>query len=263
MLILGSVRVDLAEIERLHDRFGEVVLLADLPDVRLGGPRRAETGGGLGITLARRNPTLREAVASRIVDLAIAVPALLAALPLILAGALAIHLVDPGSPFYRQTRVGRDGRPFPLLKLRTMYRDAEARLGALLEDDPAARQEWQTHFKLRDDPRILPYVGRFLRTTSIDELPQLLNVLGGQMRLVGPRPLPDYHLAAMEADFQGRRCSVTPGLTGLWQVSGRSTTDLSRLEAIDDFYISNRSLWLDLDILLRTASAVLRGRGAH
>ena len=134
---------------------------------------------------------------------------------------------------------------------------------SLLLADPQAHKEWSTHFKLRNDPRILPWIGSILRKTSVDELPQLFNVLAGDMRLVGPRPLPDYHLAAMEEPFRIRRRSVKPGLTGLWQISERSTADLSRLQQLDEFYLENQSFWFDVHILLKTVPAVFRGDGAY
>ena len=184
-------------------------------------------------------------------------------LPLLLAAAAAIYIADPGPVIYRQAREGHRGRPFAVLKLRTMYRDADLRLEALLAADAEARAEWETHFKLRRDPRILPGIGGLLRATSIDELPQLFNVMAGDMRLVGPRPFPIYHLAAMDAGFRVRRRSVMPGLTGLWQISERSEADLERQRQLDEFYIENRSFWFDLHVLLKTVPAVVRGDGAY
>ncbi|WAJ27960.1 sugar transferase [Antarcticirhabdus aurantiaca] len=245
------------ELERLRRDFAEIILVGGVADMTsVGRP------GEIGLTLAgRRGPA--PAPLDRVLDLAIALPAAVLFLPVIALAALAIRLVDPGPVLYRQMREGLGGRPFPVLKLRTMYLDAEARLDDLLRSDPAARREWNTHFKLRQDPRILPYVGRFLRASSIDELPQLFNVIAGSMRIVGPRPFPGYHLAAMDAEFRARRCRMKPGITGLWQISGRSAVDVSLQQQFDDFYMEHRSFWFDLHIILNTVSAILRGRGAY
>lgn len=252
------------EVAHLRRAYADVILLADFPGLRISGLRPSEIGGAIGLRLggaAERATPVR--ILHQALDVVIAAGALVATLPLLAAASAAIWAADPGPVLYRQKREGLGGRQVNILKLRTMYRDADKRLEALLLADPQAREEWFTHFKLRDDPRILPGIGSLLRKTSIDELPQLLNVLAGDMRLVGPRPLPDYHLAAMEAPFQARRRSVTPGLTGLWQISERSTADLSRLQQLDEFYLDNKSFWFDLHILLKTAPAVFRGDGAY
>lgn len=244
--------------------YDEVLLLADFPGLSVSGLRPAEIGGAIGLRLGGASKSeMPDRVLRRGLDVAVAALMLLAALPVLALAAVAIYAVDPGPVLYRQKREGLGGRQVKVLKLRTMYQDAEKRLETLLAADPRAREEWSTHFKLRDDPRVLPGIGGILRKTSVDELPQLLNVLLGDMSLVGPRPLPDYHLAAMEAPFQARRSSVMPGLTGLWQISERSAADLSRLQQLDEFYIGNRSFWLDLHILLKTPRAVIRGDGAY
>ncbi len=250
------------ELDRLGHDFDEIVLLADFPGLRVSGLKPSGLSGEIGISLGNRREAHPGGRLARMIDLAVAVPMLIAVAPVLLIAALAIRRADPGPALYRQMRDGLHGRPFAILKLRTMYQDAEQRLETLLREDPVARAEWLTHYKLRRDPRVLAGIGTFLRSTSIDELPQLLNVIAGDMRLVGPRPFPSYHLEAMDAGFRTRRSAVMPGLTGLWQVTDRSAADIELQQLIDEFYIENRSLWLDIHIIANTLSAVLRGRGA-
>jgi len=251
---------DLAALRRTY---AEVIFLADTPQLKVSGLQPADVGGGIGLRLADGTTDVKGCLLRRLADIAIAVPALVLLAPLMLAAGLAIWLVDPGPVIYRQEREGLGGRPVRVLKLRTMYRDAEQRLDALLRSDPAAREAWSRHFKLKNDPRILPVVGKVLRSSSCDEVPQLVNVILGEMSIVGPRPFPDYHLAAMSPDFRGKRCAVMPGLIGLWQISDRSNADVETQQQLDEFYIDNRSIWLDWHILFNTLAAVVRRNGAY
>ena len=199
----------------------------------------------------------------RAIDLALLVPAVLVAVPLVLLGAIAVMIVSPGSPFFMQRREGLGGRTIEVWKLRTMYHDADRLLERHLEADPEAREEWQRCFKLKRDPRLLPGIGSFLRRTSIDELPQLWSIAKGEMSFVGPRPFPEYHLDQFDPAFRTLRRSVLPGLTGLWQVSARSDGDLAVQQALDEYYIRNWSLWLDIALIARTPLALLSSRGAY
>jgi undecaprenyl-phosphate galactose phosphotransferase len=179
-----------------------------------------------------------------------------------LFGLLCWQVARTGRPvFYRHQRIGKGGRPFGCLKFRTMVPDAEAVLAAHLASRPAARVEWEQDHKLKDDPRITR-IGAWLRKTSLDELPQLLNVLRGEMSLVGPRPVVAEELARY-GDNIVYYVESTPGLTGLWQVSGRNDLDYRRRVHLDCWYVKNWSLWSDLVILIKTPRAVLRGNGAY
>ncbi len=194
----------------------------------------------------------------RVLDLLIVVAALPVALPVILliAGLVAL---DGGRPFFGHVRVGRDGRPFRCWKIRTMARDAEARIAEVLAADPVAADEWRRFRKLGDDPRVTT-LGAALRRTSLDELPQLLNVLTGEMSLVGPRPVtaPEMiHYAGHRSAYFG----VRPGITGLWQVSGRSRVGYAERVRMDVSYQRRLSFWLDLRILARTALVLFRPTG--
>ena len=221
---------------------------------------RGEVLSALRLTVAlhpRSEPHALYNVSKRALDIVLASLLLLASAPVVLLSALLIFLESPGNPFYVQRRVGLLGVEFPMLKLRTMHADAEGaadQLGALnVVDGPA--------FKAPNDPRRLRF-GRLLRRLSIDELPQFVNVLAGQMSLVGPRPpLPDE--VARYSEGEAERLVVKPGITCTWQVSGRSDIPWDRWVEMDLRYIRERSLGHDLAILARTPLAVLSMRGAH
>jgi lipopolysaccharide/colanic/teichoic acid biosynthesis glycosyltransferase len=193
----------------------------------------------------------------RLLDVAVAGAALVATSPIFLGTAVAIKLDSPGPVFFRQTRVGKWGTTFGCYKFRSMYIDAEKR-----KADLAARNEADGPiFKIRNDPRITR-VGRIIRKLSIDELPQLINVLRGEMSLVGPRPALPREVAQYEFDQLGRLDAV-PGITGLQQVSGRSDLSFKRWVELDIQYIAEQSFLKDVEILLKTLPAVLTGRGAY
>lgn len=192
---------------------------------------------------------------------------LLAALMLLVLGALPLLYValrirrDGGPAIFAHKRVGQTGKVFPCFKFRTMQVDAEERLRELLANDPAARAEWEREFKLRNDPRITP-IGQFLRRTSLDELPQLFNVIRGEMSLVGPRPVIRAELSRYGDDVD-YFLMVRPGMTGLWQVSGRNDTSYDTRVYLDTWYVKNWSLWYDIAILFKTVRVVLNREGAY
>lgn len=202
----------------------------------------------------------RDPMSKRVFDRLFAALLLVFFAPFLILVAVVL-LVTEGRPIlFGHTRVGRGGQPFRCLKFRTMVPDAEARLQRLLDSDPAARQEWAETHKLSQDPRV-SCVGHFLRRTSLDELPQLFNVLRGEMSLVGPRPIVEdesIYYGQHFADY----LSVRPGLTGAWQVSGRSTTTYAQRVAIDVAYVRGRSFVGDLCVLFRTVRVVLLREGA-
>ena len=199
--------------------------------------------------------------AKRSLDVGVAVTALFVLLPLLLLIAVLVWAGDRQAPIYRHMRLGRDGRRFGCLKFRSMVTDGDAVLAAHLAASPRARAEWAETHKLSDDPRITP-IGHVLRKTSLDELPQLWNVLRGEMSLVGPRPIVPAEVARYGRAFA--TCfAVPPGVTGLWQVSGRSDTTYAERVALDLDYATRWSLRRDLAILLRTIPAVLKQRGSR
>ena len=177
--------------------------------------------------------------------------------PVLVAAAVAVKLESPGPVFFRQTRVGKNGRPFTMLKFRSMHIDAEARLDSLR----ALNEVSGPVFKMKNDPRVTR-VGSFMRRTSLDELPQFLNVLAGEMSIVGPRPPVPAEVRQYQR-WQRRRLSVKPGITCTWQVSGRSDISFDQWMELDLAYIDTWSLWQDVRICLRTVPAVLLSRGAH
>jgi len=254
---------DIAQL--LHElNFARVIVVPDLPGVATMWITARQLGGSIGFEIKKNLLLRRNLVLKAIMDRAIALPLFVLGLPVLALAALWIKLTSRGPAFYRQTREGLNGVRIDVWKLRTMHMDGDRILEQWLESHVDDKAHWNTHFKLRNDPRVLPVIGPLLRRTSLDELPQLWSILvDNKMSLVGPRPLPDYHLTAFDPEFRTLRTRVLPGLTGLWQVSTRSEGDAATLEAMDTYYIRNWSPWLDLYILARTVTAVLLGRGAY
>lgn len=240
------------------DAFSSLQREVILRETRVGGEYVAPS-----VMLAPPHSQWREGaqpVLKRAMDAIGAGALLLVLAPFMLAIAAMIRL-DGGAALYGHRRIGRFGLSFPCLKFRSMVTDSQARLEALLASDPEARAEWEATQKLKNDPRITR-IGRFLRATSLDELPQLINVLMGQMSLVGPRPVIQSELDRFYGAAAAHYMSVRPGLTGLWQISGRSDTSYAQRVALDVAYVARPSLWQDVVILLRTPMAVLSRRGA-
>ena len=192
----------------------------------------------------------------RFLDVVVALLALMAVLPLMIVIALLIRRTGGGSAIYAHERVGYSGRTFPCYKFRTMVRDADAALASHLASNPEAAIEWRETQKLRNDPRVTP-VGRLLRKSSLDELPQLINILRGDMSCVGPRPVTVGELERY-GEYARDYLSARPGLTGRWQVTGRSNTDFPTRVSLDKQYVRNWSLLSDLAILAKTPLAVVR-----
>ncbi len=197
----------------------------------------------------------------KVVELVCTICGLILATPLFIVLAILVKLSSTGPIIYRAHRLGQYGRPIQVWKFRTMYVDADKELERLLAENPERQKEWTAKFKLTDDPRVTP-LGRFLRRTSLDELPQLFNVLRGEMAMIGPRPIVEE-----EKEYYGEKyelfASVKPGITGLWQISGRSETDYEQRVTFDSYYIMNWTVWMDLYILEYTVWEALIGRGAR
>jgi lipopolysaccharide/colanic/teichoic acid biosynthesis glycosyltransferase len=200
-------------------------------------------------------------IARRIFDVTLAILALLLLWPMLLLIVLLVFLDSPGTILFRQPRLGFSGRRFILLKFRSMHPAAETQLDQVLASDDLQRKNWARFQKLKHDPR-LTRCGRWLRRWSLDELPQLLNVLAGDMSLVGPRPILPEQRRAYGTAFDAYT-QVRPGITGLWQVSGRNCTTFAERVQFDQLYLSRRSLKFDLRILIQTIGVVMRGVGAY
>ena len=196
-----------------------------------------------------------------IFDYTLTIVGTIAISPILLIIAAWIYKDSPGPVIFKHIRIGKGGKPFACYKFRSMCVDSKERLEKLLATDPAAREEWERDFKLKNDPRITKS-GAFLRKTSLDELPQIFNVLKGEMSLVGPRPIIDKELPRY-GKFQDDYLMVKPGITGMWQVSGRSDIDYDERVQLDSWYVRNWSVWIDIVLLFKTFYVVLARKGAY
>jgi Undecaprenyl-phosphate galactose phosphotransferase WbaP len=257
-----------AEPQRLMDlwselgpRFPHLIVIPGLMGFASLWVEAKDIGGVLGLEVRQSLLMTGPRIAKRMLDLAMVALLAVFVLPLSLLLVLAIVVETPAKPFYGQRRLGRGGASFTAWKFRSMRPGADAILAGYLAGHPELRAEWERDHKLRNDPRVTR-IGRFLRKTSLDELPQLWNVLRGDMSLVGPRPVVEEEIIKYGTDF-GLYQRVRPGLTGLWQVSGRNNLSYDERVALDAYYVRNWSVWLDAFILAKTVRVVLRGEGAY
>ncbi len=264
-VILGMAEtprhVALSFFNHCSDLFTNVIVVPDLAGFSSLWVEARDLSGILGLEVHQRLLLPGSRIVKRSLDLAFVLAGGVAALPLVAIVAALIKLTSPGPVFYGQRRYGRGGGPFIAWKFRSMVANASQVLEEHLQSDPSLREEWTLTQKLKRDPRITRF-GRLLRHTSLDELPQLWNILIGEMSLVGPRPIIASEIARYGRDFALYK-KVRPGLTGMWQVSGRNLLSYEQRIGFDLYYVRNWSIWLDLHILARTVKTVLRGDGAY
>lgn len=205
---------------------------------------------------------IRHKPIKRIFDLIFSFIILLIGLPVFLFIAIAVKFSSRGPVFYSHERIGRGGKPFPCYKFRTMFSDADNRLQELLNSDSNLQKEWEESHKLKNDPRVTP-LGAFLRKSSLDELPQFWNVIRGDLSVVGPRPVVHQEVKKHFGEKAPVILSIRPGLTGIWQVSGRSNTAYSLRIELDEKYVDTQSLLLDIKLIAKTIPAMISSRGAY
>ena len=261
LLACQDERLFRRQIEEFAGWFTFIEFLPTAHTFPVFGSRSVSFGGIGGLEMVNQGRMRMKRIQKRLLDMFLSLCAFVIFLPLFAIIPILIKLTSKGPVFYRQKRLGISGNVIHVWKFRSMYEDAEARLIKLLSNDPKSADEWKRKFKLSSDPRITP-LGRILRKTSLDELPQLFNVFFGEMALIGPRPIVESEIPYY-GDSYRLFSSVKPGITGLWQVSGRSDTDYARRVSLDTYYVLNWSPWMDIWILVRTVYAVLFMRGAR
>ena len=253
---------------RYHRREGEkniprLILISSLSWVGSLGVIARDFDGILGLEVRQNLLRKGDQTIKRLIDLLLTIIFGIISFPFLLILMACIFIDSPGGVFYKQKRVGRNMEILEMWKFRTMRADAEQFLARCLDADPKLKSEWDSNHKLKNDPRITR-VGKFLRKYSLDEIPQLINVLKGEMSLVGPRPIFSYQLEKFNGWIKLYQ-QVRPGLTGMWQVRGRSHISFISEERsrLDEYYIRNWSIWLDIYIILRTVWVVLKRDGAY
>jgi exopolysaccharide biosynthesis polyprenyl glycosylphosphotransferase len=259
-LPIKSFYDELSKVIAICEEQGIIVRMQpDIFELRFAKARVEQIGWDTMLTLYTGNMNRGSILVKEIFDVVAAFILIILTSPVMLIAALLVKLSSPGPVFFLQERMGLHKRKFKIIKFRTMYRDAEQRI-----EEFAHLNEMGTNgaFKIKNDPRITP-VGKILRALSIDELPQFFNILKGEMSLIGPRPLTVRDFKGFEIDQQRRRFSVKPGLTCLWQISGRSNISFDEWMALDMEYIDNWSLGLDIKIFFKTIFTVLKAEGAH
>ena len=256
---LCGYKSDVLEIKKFF-RY-TIVVSEQLNSTMSGAPHLRDIAGIVAFSSTNYLTKIQSHVAKRAFDIAIILFSLPLTLPVCLLTALFVKLTSPGPILYGHKRVGRNGKEFKCWKFRSMYINADQQLEKILKENPEMRKQWEKDRKLENDPRVTPF-GKFIRKTSLDELPQLLNIFVGQMSFVGPRPVMQDELEryGKKADYI---LSVLPGLSGMWQTSGRSDTAYEDRVTLDAYYIQNWSIWLDIWILIKTVWVVLCGKGAY
>jgi Undecaprenyl-phosphate galactose phosphotransferase WbaP len=262
LVVLNGMRSSAMEVSRvLEPYFRQVNLILPEGVLPLGLVEVHQIGSLPTLRFRNALADHKALIAKRFMDAILGSILTLAALPILIVISLAIKLDSPGPIIFVQKRIGKGGGEFPMFKFRTMYRDAESRLETILAKDPDGKLEWDSYQKLKNDPRVT-HVGRFLRKLSLDELPQLWNVLRGEMSVVGPRPFFEDQREEYGEAYE-RYIRVPPGITGAWQVNGRNHTSFKERAAMDEYYVRNWSIWLDLYILALTPIAVFSRKGAY
>ena len=262
-ILVNNLPKTLQELILYEEIFGinNAIIISELSHIGGSAIMPYDLQGVLGLEVQRNLFMRRYRIMKRLLNIAITMVSLPFVVPLSALLALAIRLDSDGPVFYSQERLGNGGKPFQVWKFRTMIKGADEVLAEYLSHNHEMRAEWKKTHKLKDDPRVTQ-VGKFLRKTSLDELPQLWNVLKGEMSLVGPRPIVEDEIKHY-GDSYRTYTKVKPGMTGLWQVSGRNDTSYDYRVSLDEYYVRHWSIWLDLYILLRTVYVVIHRRGAY
>jgi Undecaprenyl-phosphate galactose phosphotransferase WbaP len=248
-------------LERYGQTFAHLLIIPDLFGFSSLWVAAKDMGGILGLEVRQQLLLPGPRLAKFMIDLLLTLIGGTLLFPVLVAVALLIRLDSPGPVFYGQIRIGQGGRRFRAWKFRSMVQNADQVLERYLQEHPELREAWETDHKLKNDPRVTR-VGQFLRRTSLDELPQLWNILRGEMSLVGPRPIVDEEIWRY-GDKLSLYSKVPPGLTGMWQVSGRNDISYDERVNLDAYYVRNWSVWLDIYILMKTVWVVIVGEGAY